>query len=822
MKFKIEDFNGITPHVDENMLVADKAKASWDFLHKYGYLEADVTTQEVFSGTDSHEIVHFSEVTISTDPLTEDTESSQLKTFKLVIMKGTTHYDLILIGSDEISIRLMELMANLQGALYGLYHGFVVDLMTWHPDYMKVVGDRVPEVVNEDGVVKVHFPKKSLWIGHIGNRGDELKKLLPITEDGDSGFYNKIVFSALLPDKIFELTVSKTSKGTPIKVYLQTDYIPSLVEANIGEEGKQTAWSLGFDVFDAEDDEFLYHFDELLWWKSGNEWWMHFDNAPDDPPEIPQQVQGSDIHVGSHVAQDWEYLAGFIRRSRPFGHDHFNPQWNLWEDPTVVLGRASPIAADGHIDIIDFMGDRNTWTMTFNSPEDLFSGDVSLIQTYVVDNHTEIIGAIKHNYTVGGPSWLKIGWNIAPPNVPYTDPYISPRITGIKHYIKSYSMEEPELVWEENFLDRETPIRRTKTVSTFDLEGVTLSQNTGYPYDKDKDEKQYQKELLRSPISVATVGGVGLALFPNQPNHFFYCAVGGGKVMKDIYYKFNSIALGQEPPLLVAEANGKAIIFTRNKGVVVNISDNSGVLIFTTIDALPKGINNRYQVSSVQGGLIVLSRDGLMFTDGIQVTPIAQAIEETIMEKFASMRIYYDEYNGHIHLYDTEGTHHYLYRLIRKVWEGYRTMQNPEFLIVSREDGQKYMASSQQLSMIKPKDDGIAQIDYGVTNFGEPGYDKLLNEIWMDSEGDVSVSIAMDKGRSFVARFVNEERKAERQWIPLPQRSPSQTFQISFFATNNSKIYGLQMEAEVLTQGRYGQNNAIQPQQATSAGARKS
>lgn len=374
---------------------------------------------------------------------------------------------------------------------------------------------------------------------------------------------------------------------------------------------------------------------------------------------------------------------------------------------------------------------------------------------------------------------------------------INKRFTRLRVYLKFDKELDYQKILDANVL--EYGYKQTYGLKKTNLSGIYLSQNIGFALD---DSKLENYKILSGLKDITKEKGYGIAISSSDYNNVYYCVVGGGKVMSDLFYTSNLINVSGLAfvNFLAGTRSGKVIVGTDRTAHVILIQEIDGSPVFEVIDAFPFGGESFKDVASIQGNVLINGVKGVYLTDGINSKLVSEAV---IINNNTTTDIYYNVKKNELYLVEgvTPSNPDYLtrYRLDANKWERF----NVPDLGLAREimvDFDGNLALLRSYGLYTSTSATInANVEFNSSDLGEGDVDKLIDSIVPDYVGTGYIEFAYDNSAIAVFNLDSLSRVAPLMYITLQNRKPFSKLQMKIYSSDaNFQFYGVKINFTVL------------------------
>jgi len=650
-KVRVKDIKGIITNYDENDLSLESLTSSKNFKFENNWVEVE------------HPNVVLDEnmVTLASGYVWEDGISAILSSDTLSESDTSFQKEIIFLSAKKI------VNNTIKRKFYVKVNGAWVDLAeiaSWITEDM-LTTTKVGDVffAAEEGRLKIYLPHDSFWLGYI-DRKLYTPKLLDWTAEGNGR--NMLYFDRLIEKFDFDV------KNAFMHVYSPTLSLAELTESyRLGavitpEEYGSTETIVGdavtFIEVEADVSEYPAYAEDFKFYKVQNTVTGAFIVYP-----------GSELAEENMTAED-PSLIWWFRTSG--GSDLIFTTIKIFDGylaPTnsniSYSNDASPY--EQMIDYHYLEGDFATqwaYIAPLNPSLDdqgFTTTQYEIITTMTLDEKSEIIVDYykKTGITIG-----EFGIKVTP----FIPAVVNKRATRISHYIRFDNVSDFELFGEFSLNDVKLPVGSSYATEGT-LTGIYLSSRVGVFIDIFK--KDY--DIVQGIKTRVLESGYAIAIAYDNPAYVQYNAIGGGKIMTDIFYYEAELDVDDTiDTKALAGASGKIFIISNSSTKVLNIEGSTGQPIFAIVDTLEFGAKNVKDVLKVQGGILVNTQEGIFMTNGFDKEWISEQINNVCIDNYSTSRIFYNKFKHELYYFpDTANGYYYLFSFRRRKWEG-REVEN--------------------------------------------------------------------------------------------------------------------------------------------------
>lgn len=519
------------------------------------------------------------------------------------------------------------------------------------------IAGQYPIVVNEQGILKILFKARALWLGKTArhyflfngehgqirsseNRFDVFSLIEDFSKDNISTLFNA------------EIETS-TSIPTVVEVRGSVRY-PNFFYYHTGIQ--QTLNLVGVELKDLNNDTVMFSNESGL---------LQLGKA---------RIR---IHIGYGAYVNYYALAFWKGHAdiSPHPVNDVNPDWGALES---IWWKTETGEWKG----TGNFGDRNQWTFLLTdenysipqsvlnwiqSPlyvnltkinlEDYFkAGDsIEVLTTVVIDDNEYPINLQKLNNSVS---------NFVIKLTPNTQNILEnyKKKTSANIYIR-YTTSLIEVTDKDFELAYSVPFTFGKPtyfplyLNKISPNGIFLTQMIG----KFFDPKTYK--IIINPDDYTTVGGVSYVI---KNSNVYYPAVGGGNILNNVFYYENFIP-GVEGQFITSMGSNLGI-FAKNKEefTMVDFQPVESSMIFYIKDTASYKIRDYFDMIETNEGLILNLREGIVITNGYNRTLISEQINDIIEKNYDTSTIFFNSYSKQLYYYSNAGL--YMYDFRTQVW----------------------------------------------------------------------------------------------------------------------------------------------------------
>lgn len=656
-KAKVTDLKGIVTNHDENDLSLETLSSSTNFKFENAWadiatpnVELDTKTPALNSGYSWERGIA---CILTSDILSDSDTSFQKEALFLVAKKEVFN------AAGDISVKYRKFYVKIDDVW--------IDILATTPliteEMISTEKEGEPFFANEQGRLKIYLPHISFWLGYI-DRNIYTPGLLNWTTEGQGGpilYFDKLLEKFSFDNRNTDLiTYSETLKEAILKgdyrlgasmVYEEYASADAVVGENItfmkilptpGDfyDAYLEDFSL-YKVKNAETGEFYAWPGEIL-----------IDDAV--TTEDPSLVWWFDNGSSSELNSTAKIFGTYIKADNAaITYEDANSPYEQTINPTFlesIYASSWSYIAPLNVSIDD---------------QGFSTSQYEIITTMTLDKESEIIVDYYKKEGIIIPEYgIKV--------TPYIARAGNKRMTNIAHYIRFDNVSDFELFYEFSLLDpKRLPVSSYATEGT--LTGIYLASRIGIAIDVSK--KDY--DLVQGIKARTLESGYAIAIAYDNPAFIQYNAIGGGKIMNDIFYYEAELSL--EDTLntkALTGANGKIFIISDSGTKVLNIESSNGQPIFMMIDTLEFGVKSREDALEVQGGIILSTEEGIFMTNGYDKEWVSEQINNICILNYSTSRVFYNKYKHELYYFPNvaEGFY-YLYSFRRKKWEG-RTVKD--------------------------------------------------------------------------------------------------------------------------------------------------
>lgn len=632
----------------------------------------------------------------------------------------------------------------------GKYYFYTKEFGTddWRPVYgtmspFEDVAGQYPYVINENGVLKVLFKKKALWIGKInrtywimndqyGENRSPMFQAYPLIEKYQNS-----------QPSLFQYELLNASSSEFIDCYARVD----------SESYELSYLGALYDVVAVR----FYRADDLYPINFGGANYLIFYKAKfsTDPKTYyilwegytPDMFTPSPGMNSVNMPEETKVLlANGQWEQPPFWREKFYLFGDIESVRLYMTGSTEP----GIMGTVPFRIDIIKANITgegiaFNSGR-----NIQILTTIVINNNEYPIAYDN----LGSSTASEFTVKVTPRPEVILNSYKNKMSANIYFRYSSDTLESEEkdfeLCYSINFISGKQDLF-PKYIDSLTPNGIFLTQMIG----KFFDPATY--DIIDNPQDYITVGGVSYIIYGGN---IHFPAIGGGNILNNIFYKENFVP-GVEGQFLSQFGNNLGVFSKdREEFTMIDFQPVESSMIFYIKDTASYKIRDYYDMVETNEGTILNLKEGIMVTNGYDRTLISEQIND-IVEK------YYDEsmilFNSSekilfylcplgLYAYDfrTRVWNKYDFKSLRSIRRVIKTEQpiNPDDLIVDyMEDyeGGFYFVTETKVYKVTFEDstftDRPARLLISLLDLGEMSYGKILNWVLTDSEGEVEVRL---------------------------------------------------------------------------------
>jgi len=305
--------------------------------------------------------------------------------------------------------------------------------------------------------------------------------------------------------------------------------------------------------------------------------------------------------------------------------------------------------------------------------------------------------------------------------------------------------------------------------------GIYLTQTIGHNFISSDYEVKANKQLIKAN-DIIDINGIQIGLYGNA---VVYPAVGRGKILDDIYYKYNVIP-DVEGDILANISNTLGVYNIDLKELyIIEIRNTEGILLFYLKESIPYIINKDKDIIYTPIGVIIMTNKGIVLFDGKSSTILSEAINNIVEEKYKVSNIFYDKIRQELHFINDRW---YRYDFTVKVWNEFTIPTNsddkyiiPDELI--NYDDKLLVRDNSTLYELKYTNNATAYLKTVLFQNGQDNIKIMLNDITYDEN-------------------VNNVRKITKQFIPLKNRKFKDYLDFSFLV--KEKLYSVEFDVDII------------------------
>lgn len=296
----------------------------------------------------------------------------------------------------------------------------------------------------------------------------------------------------------------------------------------------------------------------------------------------------------------------------------------------------------------------------------------SIVATCVYDDREEMILDYQEGVIDLDPSVTKFAFDVNHIIIPYD---FNKRTTRYRFYIKLYDetgqvqldfdmCQDFDLFDEKNDMMANFYISQS---STQEGAGINLAANIGIAFDEKKPKEHIVITNFRDFI---TSQGISLGLRFDDYINVYYSALGGGSLLPDLVYSQTILPVyGESVINAITDINDRFAAFTDNTMYLIRVVQEVGLLVFTMTGVLEFGVKDRYDIASIQGGVVINTQHGIYSTTGTQSNLLSEPIDDIVTSYYQFSQIFYNKYKHELYLKLSLSDNLYRFRFKDNVWE---------------------------------------------------------------------------------------------------------------------------------------------------------
>lgn len=802
---KLNKFEGIVTAIDENDLNLEVVKDACNIrfekgfwrTEEYAFTEIDTPDMEHDEGEEGWEWETGIFGIVTTDKLADETIAEQ---YRILLLVAKREYN----GVYYRRVWFKEYPS-------GSWCTTTIDTARYYDNtYIKIKAAEFLEttlegqtkLVNEDGVIKIYMPHQSFWFGRIER---EIQY-----SDSDTWTIDQYYFD-VLSEEINGLSIlnaellDSTAFNTKRRILLNTE-ITTDTEASVQSESAYMRFGKVYD---------------FQIWNEGTD----------------QETQGIIVHAYKTKKGSIEFNK--LDKSYPGGdtEDFFffrEASGTSWTDyyyipvefSTLYTPESTPpsvhypiVRKDGQqLDwFSDLTGDyKNYYRIHINdilnskwaivggtlADEDGFAdsyGYSHIVTTAVLDDTTEVIVSLRRlDLSAIASNWFyKFSLTI--------DPNINKRVTKIKVYHKLEEITiDYELLKVFDLLDKQNIDLVDVPLGDSSRQGTFLSQNIGFVIDEEKPDLY---KTLVAFKDIAKQKGISLAISTYDYSNVYYCTVGGGKVMSDLFYSTNIVRLNELSFVnSLIGVSGKILVGTTKESQAILIQDIDGTPVFEVLDTFAFGGKNFKDIVAIRDNVIINGKYNIYATNGVEKRTIADSIEDRILAFNDTSEIKYNPYMDELYYIPNNfffGQHFYRYRFNRNVWELFKwnvSYGQYKDLLVDY-DGKIAILSNTKLylgtSGVTTTNTTDTYITFNTSDFGESNVLKNINHIVPDFSGEVLIKFIYPDNTEANFSLNTLTRDWQKVYISLDERKPFPRLYLKIYPSSSTYFYGMEIDFSI-------------------------
>jgi hypothetical protein len=358
----------------------------------------------------------------------------------------------------------------------------------------------------------------------------------------------------------------------------------------------------------------------------------------------------------------------------------------------------------------------------------------------------------------------------------------SPRITGIGFYVRKGNEIDFEQFKFFNLVSKREIYLKQFFLNARSPNGFYLTQQIGILFEPSKHK------VLTGFSDYREVSGVAYAL---KNNKIYYPTVGNGMVSNDVFYPTFWIPGFYAERILKLTDVGKflGVHTTRGLEPVITSDSRTGTFLFSIKDAMGFVAERKEAITEAFDAVIMLTKRGIFVTNGNQDISVSQEIDDVIERTYQNGFIHVDEINKILYYFISNEDTGYYYDYQQKKWSQITFPQGIIRKVFEGLNNEKYLLIDNKLYKLIFNKKGTASIKTHLINLQESNLLKCLERITIDFQGIIKVN-----GRTETA----ETREVKSFWIRLDRRIPSETFEVAAELYDDTTIYGIEFEYDII------------------------
>lgn len=400
-----------------------------------------------------------------------------------------------------------------------------------------------------------------------------------------------------------------------------------------------------------------------------------------------------------------------------------------------------------------------------------------VLLTAVLDDSSEFVIAVNKKILVS-PETGMLKVTLTPSQ------NLSKRITAFGIYVRYKANDDFEqthylnLSFGENVRNYEI-----NYISNLTPNGIFLSQTIGFLYDP------YAYKPVFNYTDYLELGGIAFATYQSK---VYFCSVGKGKIMKEVFYDYIPEMEGD----MLADINGDLGVFFSSLSLVAVQDSGEGYLLFSEKPSMNFTIRDQYDLCVAAEGIIIHTENGIYVTNGYERKMISEPVNDIIEKNYSTGNIFYDETNDMLFYICSSGC--LRYDFVHSKWnEVY--LQNKGVLTFS-ETGEIYLLSDKKVYKLMKTSSVNSLIKTPDVDLDFPGIVKVITWVIIDFEGELWINFENELSQSRNYNVVHSQRKAVQFGVPTNIRVPSATLGLEFIF--KGKVYSIEIYYDVLGEFR--------------------
>jgi hypothetical protein len=510
--------------------------------------------------------------------------------------------------------------------------------------------------INENGILKIYMPHDCFWLGYI-NRDYQVSSNWTISNINDL-YFDRLVEPINLGD--MTVTTNDNSElvcveGKRLGIDLDIEAIDETSDVVIESNNLIKFVYLREDKYNTGDSTNVVKIYSAIY-QGGTRDGEAMKNTFIEPYPGYNSYEWCFYQEGGDAGSDSWLIPTEVTKMIKWNGSGWDPFTNNVNNPYI--------SENGHrlnTPYINFYSLTELSITSLTYVDIIASGDIeetgisssikasNIVVTGVLDKTTELI--LYHNLVtyLGSASKYGLYGSLTLP----VD--INKRLTDIKFYFKNQDLDDYYLVKTIDLLsdDDQTYSKFLITNSEIESSGTTLSSQIAYAFDEDK-KSEYK--VLTGFRAFTTQQGVSLGLTPSDTSNIYYSILGGGNLQPDLVYKENILDMTFDKAITALRSlSTNLIAFTNSSMHIIRVDNVNESLIFSSIDTLELGVKNSYDVSQIQGGVVVNTPVGIFITDGYNKKWLSEEINSELEENYSNSSIMYNPYKQEVYWWVNDG-----------------------------------------------------------------------------------------------------------------------------------------------------------------------